>query len=94
MGVVLHPKKRYEIPVRDGVEFLGVKVYRDHIVPGERLRRNLADTVYALATCGEGELTRLRSYDGLMIHFDSEKMIRRIFGAVSWDYLGVENRRQ
>lgn len=92
LGLVMHPKKRVEILARDGVEFLGAKVYCDRIIPGERMARNFMIKVYEFETRGKGKLEGLGAYDGLMSHYDSEKLIRKAYGVVGWKYRNCENR--
>lgn len=86
LGLVLHPKKQYEIPVKDGVEFLGAKVFIDHILPGERISKNFANSVYKLATTGAGKLDSISSYDGHLAHYNSHKLSKKIYDGVGWDY--------
>lgn len=92
LGLVLHPKKQKVIWMRDGVDFLGAKIYYDHIVPGERIIKNLADRVYEFATTGKGEVKGFGSYDGLMAHYNSERIVRKIYSGVGWDYRNEPNR--
>lgn len=92
LGLTMHPKKRNNIPMRDGVDFLGAKVYYDHILPGRRIVENLANKVYRFATTGEGKVDGFGSYDGLMAYFDSEKIVRKIYAGVGWDYRNKPNR--
>ena len=86
LGLVLHPKKQYEILTRNGVDFLGAKVFSDHILPGERIAKNFADNIYKLATTGQGKIEGISSYDGHLAHYDSYKLISRIFSGVGWGY--------
>lgn len=92
LGLTMHPKKQDEVPVEKGVEFLGAKVFYDHIEPGQRIRKNFADAVYELETEGKGKLAGLASYDGLLAHYESEKMIRDIFRGVGWEYRDEPDR--
>lgn len=92
LGLTLHPKKQYNIPICNGVDFLGAKVHYDHIVPGERMIHNLADKVYKFATTGEGKIEGFGSYDGLMAYYDGEKITRKIYAGVGWDYRNKPNR--
>lgn len=86
LGLVLHPKKCYQVAVRDGAEFLGARVFVDHILPGKRLCRNFDKAVYRFATTGQGDPAGLVSYDGHLMHFDSHKLAARVFDRVGWDY--------
>lgn len=86
LGLTIHPKKKLEIPAKNGVDFLGAKVYWDHIVPGERIARNFASTAYKLATTGSGKLESLSSYDGHLAHMNSHKLNQKIYNSLGWDY--------
>ena len=86
LGLTIHPNKQYEIPAEKGVDFLGAKVYWDHIIPGERIRQNFANTAYHLATTGQGKLESISSYDGHLAHLNSHKLNRKIYDGVGWDY--------
>lgn len=86
LGLTLHPHKQFNIPASEGVDFLGAKVYWDHIVPGERIVKKFADAVYRLATTGEGKLDGISSYDGHLAHYDSHKLCKRLYSGVGWDY--------
>ena len=92
LGLTLHPKKQSNVPVCNGVDFLGAKVYYDHILPGKRIIRNLADKVYRFATTGEGKIEGFGSYAGLMVYYESDKIVRRIYAGVGWDYQNKPNR--
>ncbi len=93
IGLTMHPKKRFEIPMRDGVDFLGAKVYVDHVLPGKRALNNLAQKVYKIETTGEGLIEGIGSYDGLFAYYQSEKAIRKIFDKVGWDYRNIPSRQ-
>lgn len=92
LGLMIHPKKKYEISVEYGVDFLGAKVYRNRILPGQRIISNMAKKVYEFETQGKGKLEGIGSYDGIMAHYDAEKAIRKIYGSVGWEYYGIPNR--
>lgn len=86
LGLTLHPNKQLNVPASEGVEFLGAKVYWDHIVPGDRIAKNFADSIYRLATTGEGKLDSISSYDGHLAHYDSHKLCKKLYDGVGWDY--------
>lgn len=86
LELTLHPHKQKIIPVEKGADFLGVKVFRDHIVPGDRIAKNYADKIYKLATTGQGKLDSITSYDGHLAHFDSHKLSQKLWHNVGWDY--------
>jgi RNA-directed DNA polymerase len=84
--LTLHPKKVKIYDARSGVDFLGFVIYKDHIVPGKRLKSHYADLVYKIATTGEGKLEGLNSYDSLSTSFDGKKLSHDLFEAVGWKY--------
>jgi len=92
IGLNMHPKKQFNIPMQYGVDFLGAKVFFDHIVPGERALQNLASRVYQIATTGEGKLEGIGSYDGLFAYYSCEKKMRKIFMSVGWEYMNRPDR--
>ncbi|MBQ3296841.1 RNA-directed DNA polymerase [Candidatus Saccharibacteria bacterium] len=94
LGLTIHPKKQYEIPIENGVDFLGAKVYLDRILPGPRALKNLADKVYLFETRGEGNVAGFGSYDGLFAHYNSEKAVRKIYDGVGWDYANRPSRNR
>lgn len=87
LGLTLHPKKLSFVPIEDGVEFLGARVYWDYVVPGKRIAKNFANVTYRLATTGIGKPESIGSYDGHLAHYDSYKLIKRIYNGVGWDYV-------
>ena len=86
LGLTIHPKKQFEILSEEGVDFLGAKVYWDHIVPGSRIKKNFASKAYRLATTGEGKLESISSYDGHLAHLNSHKLNYKIYSGLGWDY--------
>lgn len=86
LDLVLHPNKTTVTLAKDGVEFLGAKVYWDHVTPGERISKNFANAIYRLATTGGGKLSGISSYDGHLAHYDSHKLIKKVYDRVGWDY--------
>ena len=83
MGLTLHPKKRYIQPVEHGVEFLGVRVYPNRLMPGKRLKRNFRKAVHKYMM-GMAEKETIVSYLGHLRHLDSDKFIERTFAEVGW----------
>lgn len=92
LGLIMHPKKKFEIPVEYGVDFLGAKVYRNRILPGRRILNNMANMIYEFETRGNGKFEGIGSYDGLMVYYNAEKAIRKIYRSVGWEYRGVPDR--
>lgn len=86
LELTLHRDKFKIVPVEKGVEFLGAKVFRDHILPGDRIAKNYADTLYGLETRGIGEEESVTSYDGHLAHFNSHKLSKKLWDGVGWDY--------
>lgn len=86
LGLNIHPNKKYEIPYEDGVDFLGAKVYWDHIIPGKRITKNFAKTLYHIETTGKGKLDSISSYDGHLAHFNSHRLSNKIYDGLGWDY--------
>lgn len=94
LGLTIHPKKKFEIPAEKGVEFLGAKVYWDHIVPGERASKNFARKARRLAATGEGKLESISSYDGHFAHYNSHKFNKKVYNKLGWDYHYPKNKRK
>ena len=86
LGLHIHPKKKFEIPAEKGVDFIGAKIYWNHIIPGERISKNYANKAYRLATTGQGKLESISSYDGHLSNFNSHKLGKKIYDGVGWDY--------
>lgn len=86
LGLSMHPKKQYNLRASDGVDFLGAKVYWDHILPGERISENFARSLYELETTGKGKTASVTSYDGHLAHYNSHKLIKKVFDGLGWDY--------
>lgn len=86
LGLTIHPKKKRTIPAQNGVDFLGAKVYGDHLLPGTRLKRNFSTAVYQFATTGQGKPASISSYDGHLAHFSSHNLIAKAYRSVGWDY--------
>lgn len=87
LGLVIHPKKKYDILASNGVDFLGAKVFADHILPGERIARKFAEAVYKFATTGDGKIEGIGSYDGHLAHYDSYELIKKVYNGVGWEYV-------
>ena len=85
LGLTLHPNKIYMQDISKGVPFLGAVVYRDHIVPGKRLRANFYQAAMEVAE-GRRDIDSVASYLGHCKHYDSKKMIAEIFEKVGWEY--------
>ena len=86
LGLKLHPKKCYVQPVEHGVEFLGAKVYLQHVQPGTRVRHNFHRTVYNTANGLRPNFDGITSYVGMMSKMKAEKEIARTFESVGWEY--------
>lgn len=86
LDLVMHSKKQFEIPAKNGIDFLGAKVFIDHILPGKRIAKNFASTIYRLATTGNGKFDSISSYNGHLAHYDSHKLNKKLYDSVGWDY--------
>ncbi|MBR1795995.1 RNA-directed DNA polymerase [Candidatus Saccharibacteria bacterium] len=86
LGLKLHPKKCYAQPVEHGVEFLGAKVYLQHVQPGSRVKHNFHRAVYNTANGLRPNFEAITSYTGLMTRMKADKEIARIFEKVGWEY--------
>ncbi len=90
IGLKLHPKKCYHQSVKHGVDFLGAKVYLEHVQPGMRVIKNFHRVVHRIA-CGDSEdIDVLTSYDGLMSHMKAFQEINNTYDSVGWDYGELE----
>ena len=85
LGLVLHPKKRYIQDVRKGVEFLGVVVYPYRTVMGKRFKRNFYQAAREVGM-EKREINSVVSYIGHSTHFNSRKLVERVFDAMGWEY--------
>lgn len=82
--LTLHPKKFYMQEIDKGVTFLGMRVYPNRILPGQRI----VDRYYAAAhdVCsGLKEPEVLVSYSGHFSHLKGAKIENQIFESVGWD---------
>ncbi|MBR3143935.1 RNA-directed DNA polymerase [Candidatus Saccharibacteria bacterium] len=86
LGLRINDKKSLTIDIHDGVEFLGARVYWDHVLPGERLCENYAKAAYKFATQSIGSEASLSSFLGLLSQYHSHKVIKKIHDSLGWDY--------
>ncbi len=86
LGLKLHPKKCYAQPVEHGVEFLGSKVFLQHVQPGARVRHNFHRAVYNTANGLRPNFDGITSYTGLMAKMQADKEIAQTFASVGWEY--------
>ncbi|MBR0479953.1 hypothetical protein IJJ49_01635 [Candidatus Saccharibacteria bacterium] len=83
--LILHPNKRSLRESVQGIPFLGAVVYNNHIVMGERLKRNIrvaAREVYM----GIRDQDTVVSYLGHTKYMNSAKMLKELFEEVGWRY--------
>ena len=85
MGLKLHKKKVYIQSIKRGVTFLGSRVYPNRILPGPRVIKNYRKAVYLIAA-GKGNMDTLVSYMGHMAHMKGQKIQKKIFEEVGWDW--------
>lgn len=85
IGLTLHPKKLKVYQIGQEIPFLGMKVGVNHIVPGERLTRNMKKTLRLRMMNMRGDECWI-SYVGMMKHVKHYKLIRQIFSEVGMEY--------
>ena len=85
LGLTLHPNKIYVQRVRNGVNYLGARIYPRNIVPGYRVQKNYRKAAYDLAT-GHGTVESMVSYMGLMTNYASHSFEKEVFDNLGWDY--------
>lgn len=85
MGLTLHPRKLAVYKIGQEVPFLGMKVGVNHIIPGERLKRNARKAV-RLRMMNLRDDDVVISYIGMMKHVNHYNAMRKIFDEVGWDY--------
>lgn len=85
LELVLHPNKRYLQEVHKGVEFLGVVIYPNRLVPSRRFKNNFYK---AAAEVGMGykDAESMLSYLGYSKHYNSKKLSSEVFNFYAWDY--------
>ncbi|MDO4987397.1 MAG: RNA-directed DNA polymerase [Candidatus Saccharibacteria bacterium] len=86
IGLKLHPKKCYNQDVKHGIDFLGARVYLQHVQPGPRVVKNFRQAVHNIASGKTDDLDVLTSYDGLMSHMQAQRMIGQTYRSVGWEY--------
>lgn len=85
LGLTLHPKKRYIQEASKGVPFLGVVVYPGRTVPGKRIRNNFYRALQNYEY-GNGDIESIISYLGLVKHYNSKKIVGKIFDKLGQEY--------
>jgi RNA-directed DNA polymerase len=85
LGMSLNPNKTKVFLPGQGVPFLGAVCRNGIIMPDKRIVRNFnvaADKMVA----GDGSLESITSYLGMMKQFRSDKVVRKIFDRVGWEF--------
>lgn len=85
LGLNLHPDKREVREVREGVEFVGFKVYPNRLLPGKRLKKNFKRACLRVAQ-GRGDIDSVIAYMGLLKHTDARKFEKKVFDSLGWRY--------
>ncbi len=85
MRLTLHPRKRYIQEAHKGTKFLGTVVYPGRVVPEKRIRRNFYSSLKKFEV-GEGQMESITSYLGLMKHYNSKKILAKIFDSLGQEY--------
>ncbi|MBQ6486329.1 RNA-directed DNA polymerase [Candidatus Saccharibacteria bacterium] len=86
LGLTLHPDKRYIQPIKHGVPFLGAMIYPYCIVPGKRMRKSFETAALEFEN-GQGDISTVVSYLGMMTKFKSKKIENEIFDRLGWDFV-------
>ncbi|MBR5046276.1 hypothetical protein IKX73_01460 [Candidatus Saccharibacteria bacterium] len=86
LKLTLHPKKQLLKNSKYGIPFLGVTVYNDHIIPGQRLVNN-AKKAMSEVVSGHHTADSVPSYLGHLKHYNSYKIVKKIFEQNGWDYV-------
>lgn len=86
IGLTLHPHKTHIQNIRQGIPFLGVRLYPYRILPDKRLVSHFRTAVHKFASGRGSSYEAIVSYLGRMQHMDSQKIISQIFAEVGWDY--------
>lgn len=76
LGLQLHPKKIHVQNVRKGVKFVGVMVYDNKVLPGERMQRKFKKATWAFL-CGKKNVEIVQSYLGLFSQQDAGKWLEK-----------------
>lgn len=85
LGLELHTGKTKIQPVRNGAKFLGKFIHTDYIQLGKRTKDRFYRATIKRSMDLVGDETII-SYLGLGKHYKAEKMTKKIFETVGWDY--------
>ena len=85
LGLTLHKDKHYIQPIEKGMPFLGAMIYPKKIVPNHRITKAF-NTTAELFESGHAELEQVVSYLGMMKNYDGEKVVRKVFDRLGWEY--------
>ena len=85
MGLTLHPKKRHMQEAGKGTPFLGTVIYPGHVVPSARVRNNFYRALERIVR-GDGDFESIISYVGLVQHYNSKKIMAKIFDKLGQDF--------
>ena len=85
LGLTLHPKKQYFQNARHGVEFLGMRVYQDAIVPGKRFKSRFYHALekYSMGMIDDDAII---SYLGYLKNIDGKKLAKDYFERAGFEY--------
>lgn len=87
LGLNLHPRKIYLQKSNIGVSFLGVFIKPRCIYAGRRTKNNFIKNLYEIERkkeVKEEDVSIINSYLGMMIHFDTYKLRRKIMSCFSF----------
>lgn len=85
LGLTLHPHKTKIQEVKKGVEFLGVVIYPNHMVPGKRFKESFCRGAYE-CMIGLRSPDAIMSFLGHCSHCDGKKLCKEVFDKMGWEY--------
>lgn len=86
MELKMHPKKIYIQPIEKGVPFLGVKVYRTMLLPGNRMKDNFYKAVEEYMNGTDSRDESIISRLGMGKNVLSKRLNQKVFESVGWEY--------
>lgn len=86
LGLTLNPLKTKALYSWQGVPFLGYVVRNNVVMPGKRIYKNFHNSARKVEM-GIKDQDTLVSYLGMIIHYNSGKICKKVFDSVGWDYV-------
>ncbi|MBQ3271287.1 hypothetical protein IJH10_01635 [Candidatus Saccharibacteria bacterium] len=85
MGLTINRRKTNFQIADKGLPFLGTVIYPGRVIPGRRIRKSTQRALIEY-TAGVASEETLISYLGLLIHYNSKKILGKIFDKAGQDY--------